>query len=147
MTVIAWDGKTLAADRQITNIGYKSSCVKIKRSRGHLIFCAGESGISEALFDWFDKGADPAKFPDAQKTDKFEYLCAINPARQIIKFSHTPFPYIIRDRFYATGCGRDYAVAAMHLGHSAVQAVKVACKLDAFCGMGIDTLTLRKRSR
>ena len=40
------------------------------------------------------------------------------------------------------GHGRDFTLAAMHLGHDARTAVEVACALDAFCGCGIDTLTL-----
>ena len=37
---------------------------------------------------------------------------------------------------------RDFALAAMHLGKSAREAVEVACALDVFCGNGIDTLEL-----
>lgn len=34
--------------------------------------------------------------------------------------------------FTAIGCGRDFALAALHLGHSPKEAVKVACELDCY---------------
>lgn len=36
-------------------------------------------------------------------------------------------------RFDAIGCGQDYAIAAMHLGHSPRKAVKVACQISVYC--------------
>ena len=47
---------------------------------------------------------------------------------------------IIEDTFAASGSGRDYARAVMHMGHRAWDAVAVACALDTECGNGIDTL-------
>jgi ATP-dependent protease HslVU (ClpYQ) peptidase subunit len=40
----------------------------------------------------------------------------------------------------AIGSGQDFAVAAMHLGRSAVDAAKVASELDLYCSGTIDTL-------
>jgi ATP-dependent protease HslVU (ClpYQ) peptidase subunit len=34
--------------------------------------------------------------------------------------------------FYAIGAGRDYALAALHLGHTPKEAVKVACELCCY---------------
>ena len=49
--------------------------------------------------------------------------------------------YIVyEDKFIAFGAGRDYALTAMFLGKSAIEAVQVAIQLDTSCGMGIDTL-------
>jgi len=48
----------------------------------------------------------------------------------------------VEDAFCAMGGGRDYALAAMFLGKSALEAVQVACALDITCGKGIDVLEL-----
>lgn len=58
------------------------------------------------------------------------------------RYEKVPYPARVEDKFTATGCGRDYALAAMFLGHDARAAVEVACALDAHCGNGIDTLEL-----
>ena len=36
-------------------------------------------------------------------------------------------------RFDAIGCGGDYAIAALHLGHSPRKAVRTACQISVFC--------------
>jgi ATP-dependent protease HslVU (ClpYQ) peptidase subunit len=53
-----------------------------------------------------------------------------------------PHSMIYEDKFIAWGAGRDYALAAMHLGKNSREAVEVACALDNTCGMGIDILEL-----
>jgi hypothetical protein len=56
--------------------------------------------------------------------------------------SKTAYPENIKTKFFARGCGRDYALAAMYLGKSAIEAVQVASALDVNCGMGVDSLCL-----
>jgi ATP-dependent protease HslVU (ClpYQ) peptidase subunit len=36
-------------------------------------------------------------------------------------------------KYETIGAGRDYALAAMYLGHTAIEAVKVACELSIYC--------------
>lgn len=42
--------------------------------------------------------------------------------------------------FASIGSGQDFALAAMHLGHSPKEAAKVAAKLDVHCSGEIDTM-------
>jgi hypothetical protein len=42
MTVIVWDGKTLAADKQATQADLKRKVTKIHRLRGHLVGVSGD---------------------------------------------------------------------------------------------------------
>ena len=44
--------------------------------------------------------------------------------------------------FCAIGSGRDFALAAMALGHSAIEAVTVAGRFDTASGNGFDALPL-----
>jgi hypothetical protein len=44
-------------------------------------------------------------------------------------------------RYQAIGCGRKFALAALELGHSAEQAVRVACKLSEGCREPIVSMT------
>ena len=57
-----------------------------------------------------------------------------------LRYEQTPNPFVVEDKQWAIGSGRDYAIAAMHLGRTAAEAVAVACLFDVSCGMGIDTM-------
>lgn len=143
MTVIAWDGKTLAADKQATNNGLKRKVTKIRKIRGHLCFGAGDFDVLNHLYDWFEQGASPANWPDIQKDkDAYGTLTIITPDNRIMRYERTPYPFEIEETFIAVGSGRDYAMAAMQLGYGAVKAVETAMALDNTCGLGIDVLEL-----
>jgi hypothetical protein len=66
----------------------------------------------------------------------------IEADRSISFYERSPYPLRFEGIIFAIGSGRDFATAAMHLGHSASVAVSTACILDSACGNGIDTLTL-----
>ena len=53
MTIIAWDGKTLAAGKASTNCGYRRTCTKIFRVPGGLVGFAGNGSRAMALLEWF----------------------------------------------------------------------------------------------
>lgn len=142
MTVIAFDGKTLAADKQCTNAGHPFTATKIHRVPGGLVGFTGNAGHAQALLQWFNDGADPTKWPS--KTDDTAGILFITTGGEVRGYSGDDGPHylIYESRFVAFGAGRDYALAAMHLGYDARKAVEVACALDVNCGNGIDTLEL-----
>jgi ATP-dependent protease HslVU (ClpYQ) peptidase subunit len=143
MTVIAWDGRTLAADKQSTSHGMKRTTTKIYRVDDGLLALTGDGGHANALLIWFRGQRDRAAWPRAATED-----CA----GHVIHFSETGVVIYngagcgvgesVEDAFIAFGSGRDYAMAAMHLGCDARRAVEVACVFETSCGMGIDVLTL-----
>jgi len=146
MTVIAWDGKTLAADKRCTQEdGAINTTTKILRFNGFLYAITGNSSVARELLTWCLDGADPKAFPAAAREDKAS-LIVINRVPvygvQIVHYTASPSPTNLHQSVGAWGCGRDFARAAMHLGRSAEEAVRIACELNAFCGNGIDTLTL-----
>lgn len=143
MTVIAWDGTTLAADKQATIDGRASITTKIRRVGSDLVAFCGDAGRSRAMLRWYKDGAQADAFPDFQtKEESMVGFVVVKSTGRVIKFDNSPEPIEFEDTVYAMGCGRDYALAAMHLGKTAREAVEVACALDVFCGQGIDTLTL-----
>lgn len=142
MTVIAWDGRTLAADKRAVNAGHKSTTTKIRRTAsGDLIGASGDQDVATALMAWYERGADESKFPANRNNDGYPraYLLVVQRSR-VMRFECEPHPLLVEDPFYAMGSGRDYALAAMHLGYSAAEAVEVACALDTGCGNGMDAL-------
>lgn len=140
MTVIAWDGKTLAADKLTSDNGVAWISTKIERApNGALLGSAGTASSGRALKQWWIAGAKPEEFP---KDEKDATLLVITPDRKILMYWQSNYSFNIENERAAIGSGRDFALAAMHLGRTAIEAVEVACALDINCGNGIDTLAL-----
>lgn len=140
MTVIAWDGETLAADKRADLNGLVRTVTKIARIDDYLCGFAGGFALSAARMLWLRNGADPARFPKGEGDD-WSRLLVIRRDLTILVYEHHPVPMEFEPQQFAIGSGRDYAMAAMHLGRLAREAVRVACELDSSCGNGIDTLT------
>jgi 20S proteasome alpha/beta subunit len=141
VSVIAWDGTTLAADKRATLGSLIRTTTKIFRVGDALCAYAGSAAGGEEMLAWFRDGAKPESFPASQRTDEWSGLLVVRKG-EILKYEQAPYPLRFEDKFIAIGCGRDFAMAAMHLGHDARTAVEVAIALDSGCGNGIDALTL-----
>jgi hypothetical protein len=144
MTVIAWDGKTLAADKQSASNGYATRATKIHRVPGGIVGFSGGATHAAELLEWFRDGRVSYKFPRRSLDDAS--ACGalfISDEGVIHQYSaDSACPEIIEEPFHARGAGRDFALAALYLGHDARKAVEVACALDVNCGCGIDALEL-----
>lgn len=62
-------------------------------------------------------------------------------------YESTIIPAKIKNDFWAIGTGANYAIAAMHLGLSPSEAVKIACQYDTSSHEPIDVLKLPRRGR
>ena len=142
MTVIAWDGKTLAADKRATNCNLASTVTKVHRLPDGLVAFSGGGAHASELLNWFFGARNPDTYPRRDGDDGAGSLFIKADGTIFVYSATNPFPERIEDRFCARGSGRDYALAAMHLGCDARKAVEVACEFDVSCGNGIDTLTL-----
>lgn len=141
MTCIAWDGKTLAADKR-AGTDLPRTVTKIRRAgNGALIGCTGSACSDQELMAWYEAGAKPADFPPTQRKDETSsFLIAVLPGGVVTMYMNCPHPATYEDGVHAIGSGRDFAMMAMHLGKSAREAVELTCLLTATCGNGIDTL-------
>ena len=143
MTCIAWDGKTLAADKRMCYAGMINTVTKIFRVGALLVGGSGEMAYIMQLIEWVRNGRNVDDFPPSQRDkDEWQTLLVIEADGTISLYERTPHPVRYEQQFVAIGSGREYARAAMYLGKSSVEAVQVACALDAGCGNGIDTLEL-----
>lgn len=146
MTVIAWDGQCLAADKRTNFGGLHATTTKVSRLLdGSLIAGCGPTALIIEMTLWIGNGADPATLPAAQRDEKdCASMLVIRPSGVIHQYETTPHPITIQNKFWSIGSGRDYAMAAMFLGKSAVDAVGVASALDSTCGNGVDWLFLNQ---
>jgi hypothetical protein len=142
MTVIAWDGQALAADKRATSGNVAYTVTKVERFGSHLLGTVGEADVAHDLREWFKAGAEPKDFPKSARRDTAT-LVVITVGVRPRAFATSPHPMLYADDQLVWGCGRDFALAAMHLGCDARRAVEVACVFDVGCGNGIDTLELK----
>jgi hypothetical protein len=147
MTVVAWDGKTLAADKMaVVGGGAAAPVCKIWESMPGsgdrcLMAVSGAHNVALELVHWFSGGADPEKFPGSAREGDATLITIRRDADDeavIETYCAGPYPMRTRTEQWAWGSGRDFALAAMHLGKNAVEAVEVACQFQSDCGIGID---------
>lgn len=130
MTTIAYRDGIIAADSGVTSgsshVGYAT---KIGRGGGQYKgWVAGVSGNldwSRAFLDSFEKGD---LLPQAKGDEGGTLL--ISPRRQMFLWYGVYTPYRIRAPFYAIGSGCNEARGAMAAGASAIEAVRIAKRLD-----------------
>jgi hypothetical protein len=112
MTVIAFDGTTLAADkRAVQGGGIARTCTKIVRHKHSLIAISGDWDTGAELREWFMAGAEPEKFPPKAREDKAALI--VIDAFGIRQYNSGPYPMAIEAKRCAWGSGRDFAEAAL----------------------------------
>lgn len=146
MTIIAYDGRLLATDKRATQVGYALTVTKQRRIPDGMAAASGDSEVTSGLLAWAETGRKAADYPASAKGNNSQLFVVTHDGEKLL-YCGQPDPIRLEDRFLAFGSGRDYALAAMHLGHDATSAAQVACELDIYCGNGIDTMELPKRPK
>ena len=108
------------------------------------VFCATrrpEGPTEAAIVDFFSEFAEWKNKKIGKYTIENDYLLVVDHrVFQIERF----FVHEITD-FMAIGAGRDFALAALHLGHDVRRAVEVACELSVFCEMPVKAYEICKK--
>jgi hypothetical protein len=142
MTVIAWDGKSVAVDKQGNFGELRQATTKFKKlPTGEVLLWGGTAENGIAMADWYARGADPKDFPPEQRTDSWSRLVVVAKDK-VLHYEQMPIPQRIEDSFCAWGSGRDFALGALAMGADARKAVEVACRFCTSCGIGIDVIEL-----
>lgn len=133
MTTIAYDGITLAGDTQTSM--FRDSYPKLQRlSDGRLYGACGEVQDMVAVQHWLERGGDRPKCEDG-------YACIVIDQGKCLHYEHKLIAMPVGGLCFSVGSGRDYAMAAMHLGMSAAEAVRVAHVFDISTGSEVMELT------
>lgn len=146
MSVVAWDGKTLAADRQCTNAGMRYVCTKMRQlSNGVVLAVTGCMDSGLMMMRWFEEGADRDNWPDPQ-TDKEHWsrLIVLYPNGDLWQYERCPVPERIIAAPLAWGAGQDYAMGAMAMGADARRAVEIANTYCEGCGFGVEAFDVQQ---
>ncbi len=141
MTVIAWDGRTLSADRQRTGGGTPTTMRKARKitapdGRQFLVGCCGRSDFIQMFLNWLDGGEKPA----LPVTDDFAAIVIDQKRRIWVIHDTLIYVQITGIPHWAIGSGGNYAMGAMEFGATSAEAVRVAHVLDVNCGLGVDSV-------
>ena len=142
MTVIAWDGKTLAADKQATQYSQKQVVTKIfKLDDGSLAAICGQAVYGLQIIEWLKNAGD---YPNNKATNEDSYAEVLHIKNgKLYKYSQLETPMLIEQDIFAMGSGQDYAIAAMHCGKSAKEAVEITNMYCSDCGIGVDVIAYK----
>lgn len=144
MTVIAWDGKTLAADRQAECGNSRAAVCKVFRVRDGLAGISGDLSTGMEVLAWYEAGAIPAAWPASNRgLSEGAVLTVIrmeDGAARAFFYESSPFPFRTEGAFAARGSGCGEALVAMACGKTAREAVLLAQEYNTTCGMGVDSL-------
>lgn len=140
MTTIAYHSGIIAADSLITcgsrRDGY---CAKIRKFGPILAGCSGSCGLSEQFWDWFSRGPSHQSVSPINGTDDALAFIVL-PDDLLVEFGRDG-PVRFRTAFYAIGSGAPYALGAMQMGATAIEAVAAAAHFDVNSGGPIHTLS------
>lgn len=143
MTTIAYRAGVLAADSRAYGGPYRPSpgqkC-KIWRlkSGDRLGVSSAVPGTGERLREWFE---DPSRCSPAELPKDFRLLLVKANGEVYLGDDSVHLSGPIETEYCAIGSGDVYAMGAMFMGASAVEAVQAACTFDPHTGGEIRTLT------
>lgn len=144
MTVIAWDGQTLAADRQADCGGMKHPVRKIFRVRDGLAGTSGDLSVGMEMLAWYEAGAVPEAYPannrDPSQGSVLTVIRMDGGRPMAFCYESSPWPFRCEGPFMARGSGAPEATVAMACGKTAPEAVMLAQEFNATCGLGVDVL-------
>lgn len=136
MTTCAWDGKSLAADSRAVTGGFcYRVCKASKLKDGRLYAGSGSAEECEAVRIWLESGGD-------KPTVKDFVGMVIGADGSIWRLEDKIVQFQVHEKFHAIGSGRDYAIAAMHMGKSAREAVQLASIYDVYTGGPVTEVSL-----
>lgn len=138
MSIVAWDGKTLAADRQSTIVDTIFTIKKLwKLDNGEVIAVVGTQDAALTVKRWYESGAKKEDWPKCQEKEDWAKLIVISGGK-CFYYDTLPEQIEVIDPFFAWGTGREVALGAMEMGADAVKAVEIASKYVSGCGRGCD---------
>jgi len=144
MTVIVWDGTTLAVDRAGSD-----SYTKWEQEKSWIV---GESVIAGTgrldtvlrMRRWFTEGGRDGEYPELQKDADTWGDFIIVDINGLRRYERTCTPIEHGFNKCAFGSGKEFAYGVLAMGGTAHQAVQVANKYSQSCGIGIDLYTFKE---
>ena len=145
MTTVCYDRKlgVMAGDKMACIGDNKHGIMtKIFKIDGALIGFSGTSDVAVAILRWIKNGRKDEDWPELQYENSDCSVLYVDPDGVVMMYDRYPIPIVLEQDIHAIGSGRDFALAALHLGLGPVKAIEVASALDCYTGAGIDVISL-----
>lgn len=151
MTVICWDGKTVAAD-SLECYGSTRSAKPVKKlqAREGMVFaCTGTGALFDPMIRWYLTAGLEKPIPPCGDSHKDTKLLVFKGDRAWVISFDLPYPAELHAPD-AWGVGADMAIGAMEAGATAEKAVEVCIKREVYVGgpvQVIDLLEIQKMEK
>jgi ATP-dependent protease HslVU (ClpYQ) peptidase subunit len=142
VTVIAANLREMAGDSRVTvgSVFYASD--KVFQIGKSLVGVAGDANLTTKWLAWFRREC-PADEVGMTLDDDHTFNAIVLNSGGLFVYGDCTEPDKLHDKHFAIGVGADIAMAAMALGKTPTEAVKLACRLDPMhCGLPVKTLSL-----
>ena len=142
MTTIAYRSGVLAGDSQATDdqLWQTNKIHRLSTSAGKLLVgFAGDTFAALVFIEWLKN--DQSRKPDISNED-FEAIVVAETGRVTI-WNQSLIPWSPEGKFFAIGSGGKVAMGAMHAGKGAMEAVRIACKVDPYTRGPVRSLRLK----
>jgi len=155
MTVIVWDGESLATDRQANDGSMKWESDKAwyvthpETGKICIVSGVGILGYIIQLRDWFVGGCNWQARHDMDIAPSMAQLIVVDDEGLCVyegfhgHESKTTYSPVRLQAPMAFGHGKEYAMGALGMGATAAQAVAVANEYSLHCGKGVAVYTLQ----
>jgi len=138
MSVIVYDGQTMASDRQgCCGDTIRTAKKLFRQSNGDIVGFTGGLGAGMVMVKWHEDGADPDKWPKCNEDDGWVHF-VVASKNGVYFYEKYPCPIPVVDPFSAWGNGREVALGALAMGADAVTAVEITSRFITGVGNGCD---------
>lgn len=145
MTTIAWDGKTLAADRGAWSgtFCYRARKVwKIANKKGQpmLVAVCGDAGFAAAYIEFLrGRGAEPTKYPD-DPNKTYGIALLVDHHKRTWRVNSDGRRHRVYGKLVVMGGGQEGVMCAMLAGAGAREAVLIVAKCTELSRFGADAV-------
>jgi hypothetical protein len=142
MTTIAFDGRTLAADRGSWSGGLHQAVKKVHRitapdGRRFLVAMAGDSVFATLCLAWMRGKIDsPGHCLDDDKNR--DVMVVIDEKHRVWRLSSRLVYVPYEGKLHAHGAGQEIALGALMAGADAVKAIRITAQISDFAARGVD---------
>lgn len=143
MTVICWDGHTLAADSALTVAGVRLSCEKLQRFPDGSLYGAAGDGDDPARLAKYLKAGSIGRKPRCISVQALHIL----PDGKVDLYNGSTEPERLTSPYAALGADNKYAMAILWNGGDAIRACEAAIALGRHCTAPVTSLRLIERAR
>jgi hypothetical protein len=127
--------------RHVCSKLYRKRITEGRKSFDVIIATAGETSPGLLFVDWYGSGAEP---PQMVRELGGDFTCLILTPHGLYEADQYCRPDAVLEAFYAVGSGAKAALAAMHCGKSAVDAVRIAARIDPYTGGRVVSMSLEE---